>query len=160
MAIRSMWMTAPIQRTPQASLTDTTLTGLGMNSVAEEQTIFIQAGGGTYMLRADGFGTETGLPNFTSIVAGKTIVISRQSGYALVTLGFDLDAADARNGDAEGFRFHQHQCGKGSRQQRLWVRNLRDHVGRHIGGTGHPLAGMGRDFEEQRSLPGSARIRA
>ena len=77
-----------------STLTGTTLTGLGMTSVAEEQTVYVQAGGGTYVLRANGFGTETGLPNFTSTVAGKTIVVTRQAGYALVTLGFNLDEAD------------------------------------------------------------------
>ena len=75
-------------------LTGTTLTGLDMPSVAEKQTLFIQAGSGTYKLRAAGFGTEAGLPNYTSSVAGKTIVVSRFVGYAEIALGFDLAAAD------------------------------------------------------------------
>ena len=42
-------------------LTPTTLTGLDMPTVAEIQTVFVQAASGSYLLRADGFGIESGL---------------------------------------------------------------------------------------------------
>jgi Ca2+-binding RTX toxin-like protein len=47
-------------------LTGSTLTGLDMPTIVEEQKLFVQAGGGTYTLRVNGLGTESGLANFTS----------------------------------------------------------------------------------------------
>ena len=66
-------------------LTASTLTGLDMPTVAEVQTVFVQAASGTYRLRTPGYGTETGLPDTT------TDFVERGAGFALVTLDYGMD---------------------------------------------------------------------
>jgi Ca2+-binding RTX toxin-like protein/phage tail sheath gpL-like len=68
------------------TLTQTTLTGLDMPLATELETLFIQAASGTYVLKASGYGIEIGLPD--------TPYITREDGYALVTLDYDMDAAE------------------------------------------------------------------
>jgi Ca2+-binding RTX toxin-like protein len=56
--------------------------------ILETQTLRVQAQGGTYQLRLDGFGAETGLHESAHIL--------RETGYALLTLDFLADAATVK----------------------------------------------------------------
>src|SRR6185295_10483120 len=56
--------------------------------IAETQTLRVQAASGTYQLRVDGFGSETGLP--------ETATVLRETGFGLVTLDFLANAATVK----------------------------------------------------------------
>ena len=70
------------------TLTRTTLNGLDMPTVAEVQRIAVQAASGTYRLRVDGYGTESGLPNTSAVL--------RFAGFAEVTLDYVWTSAEVR----------------------------------------------------------------
>ncbi|WP_372742772.1 beta strand repeat-containing protein, partial [Neptunomonas sp.] len=64
-------------------LTDKSVTGLDMPSSAEIQTLKVQGGSGSYTLKLDGYGIESGLAASTHI--------ERHEGFALIR--FDLTAS-------------------------------------------------------------------
>ncbi|MCK9231001.1 MAG: hypothetical protein M0P18_10020, partial [Syntrophales bacterium] len=67
-------------------LTETTLTGLGMPSAPEIQTVSVRATGGSYTLTTSAFGTDAGLTQSANV--------SREAHSATVTLDYGMSAAD------------------------------------------------------------------
>lgn len=79
-------------------LTQTTLTGLGMPSATEVQTVSVRATGGSYTLTTSAFGTASGLEQSANVF--------REAHSATVTLDYGMSAADMQARLQELYGYH------------------------------------------------------